>query len=73
MSETAFQMAMRHVNYGRRIVEGQKAHIAELRRGGHFLAVARAQDLLIIYETSLAAFERDVGEIVAAQGRESTV
>ena len=46
MTETALQMAMRHVTSGRRIVEGQKALIAELRRDGHELPAARAEDLL---------------------------
>lgn len=69
MTETALQMAMRHVTSGRRIVEGQKALIAELRRDGHELPAARAEDLLKTYEISLAAFERDLAELVETEGQ----
>lgn len=72
MSETALQMAMRHVTAGKKIVEGQKVLIAKLRRDGHVMAVARAEDLLRTYERSLAAFERDLGEIVDAEGNGPT-
>jgi hypothetical protein len=68
LSETALQIATRHVTAGRKIVEGQKALIAELRRDGHLTAAARAQDLLKTYEACLAIFERDLGELVEAKG-----
>lgn len=50
-------------------MEGQKALIAELRRDGHELPAARAEDLLKTYEISLTAFERDLAELVETEGK----
>ncbi len=61
MPETPLEMATRHVSTGRRIVENQKALLAELRRDGH--STILAVDLLKTYEASLAAFERDLAEL----------
>jgi hypothetical protein len=61
-------LAEEHVTRARHIVERQRNTIGEIRaRGGD---CAQAEDLLSVFEQSLAIFEDDLAGIVKKKGRE---
>lgn len=61
MTESRYDMAMRHVLRGREIVEAQRLTVARLRAGGG--DSREAEKLLVLYLRSQAIFEQDLAEL----------
>lgn len=65
MPESRREMATRHVEAGRRIVDSQRQLIEQLRAGAR--PTVEAERLLSLYESSLQIFEQDLEAIIAKE------
>jgi hypothetical protein len=61
VTETKLDQAARHVREGKLIVVRQRALIADLKAGGH--DTEAAENLLTLFERTLAIFEADLAAI----------
>jgi hypothetical protein len=61
MTESRREMALRHVLYGRRIVAAQRLKVERLRE--EHRDAAPDEELLTLFERSLAIFETDLAQL----------